>query len=171
MTSSLDKPQTFNGDLYKLPSALNELQSKPNWVLWKWQKDKKGNWKKPPFQPNGSMAKTNEPTTWSSYSDVMDAYASGKFDGIGFTLLGSNIGAYALDKCRDPNTEVINDDAKELIEKIGSYQEVSPSGTGIRIIGTAIGRDINTKNGRVEIYRNTKRYITVTEVDPIVRTI
>src|SRR6516165_561276 len=162
MTSSLDKPQTFNGDLYKLPSALNELKSTPNWVLWKWQKDKKGNWKKPPFQPNGSMAKTNEPNTWSSYADVMDAYASGKFDGIGFNLSGSSFGAYDLDKCRDPDTEVIDDDAKELMEQIGSYREISPSGTGIRIIGTAIGGDINTKHGRVEIYRNTGRYITIT---------
>jgi hypothetical protein len=39
---------------------------------------------------------------------------------------------------------------------------VSPSGTGVRIIGRATGGKINTKNGNVEIYRDASRYITIT---------
>jgi hypothetical protein len=69
--SSQSKPQTFNRDLHNLHSALNELKLKSNWVLWRWELDENGNWKKPPFQPNGSHAKTNDPATWSDYPTVI----------------------------------------------------------------------------------------------------
>ena len=57
----------------------------------------------------------------------------------------------------------------ELVRRCGSYAEVTPSGTGIRIIGIASGPAIHRKfqvpgaNGMsIEIYRNAvERYITV----------
>jgi hypothetical protein len=156
------KPQTFNGDLHNLPPALDELKLKQNWVLWKWQQNKKGKWKKPPYQPTGSLAEVDQPGTWSSYPDVMTAYATGQFDGIGFVLANSNIGAFDLDKCRDLASEEIAPHAKEIMDQVGSYQEISPSGTGVRIIGTAIGEDYCSIKKNLEIYRNTARYVTIT---------
>jgi hypothetical protein len=42
----------------------------------------------------------------------MMAYATGEFDGIGFVLLGSDIGAYDLDDCRDLGVVVVHHDRK-----------------------------------------------------------
>jgi primase-polymerase (primpol)-like protein len=159
--SSNKPPQTFNGDLHNLPSALDELKLKPNWVLWRWEQ-KKGRWQKPPYQPNGKRAKTNKPETWSSYPDVMAAFAGSQFDGIGFVLLGSDIGAADLDDCRDIGSGEIGSHAREIMGQIDSYQEVSPSGTGIHIIGTASGAKYDRKVNGVEAYRNSARYITIT---------
>ena len=159
--SSNKPPQTFNGDLHNLPSALDELKLKLNWVLWKWHW-KKGRWQKPPYQLNGKCAKVDDPTTWSSYAEVMAAYATGKYDGIGFNLLDSSFGAFDLDDCRDVATEEIEGAAKEIMARVGSYQEVSPSGTGIRIIGSAVGAKHQSKVDKVEAYRNAARYITIT---------
>ncbi len=54
----------------------------------------------------------------------------------------------------------------ELVIASGSYAEITPSGSGIRIIGTAAGspfqRNQKCGSGRVESYRSCARYITVT---------
>jgi predicted transcriptional regulator len=132
-------------------------------VLWRWQPKSNGSgWAKPPCQPNGSTAKTNDPNTWSSYHDVVAAFASGGFDGIGFTLSGSGYAAYDLDHCHDPATGKITDDALARVNRVGSYTEISPSGRGLRIIGEAKGEKHWSKQGAVEIFRNTKHYITIT---------
>jgi hypothetical protein len=156
-----NKPQTFNGDLQNLPPALDELKTKRNWVLWKLE-CVDGRWQKPPYHPNGSLAKVNEAETWSSFPDVMTAFASGEFDGIGFVLLDAHLGAFDLDKCRDLASNEIAPHAKEIMNWVGSYQEISPSGTGIRIIGRAIGANCDRKEKGVEYYRNAPRYITIT---------
>src|SRR6516164_4603875 len=78
------------------------------------------------------------------------------------------IGAADLDDCRDPGTGVLAPWAQQLLEKCGSYAEVTPSGTGIRIIGIANGDTLHRKlpapdGGSVEVYRNNcARYICVT---------
>jgi hypothetical protein len=89
-------------------------------------------------------------------------------DGIGFTLLDSEIGAFDLDNCRDPETGVIADWAKALVDKAGSYTEITISGTGLRIIGRAVGKETHRKqkvgddDGELETYRRAGRYIVVT---------
>ena len=86
-----------------------------------------------------------------------------------------------LDSCRDKATEDIAPWAQEIIDRLASYTEVSPSGTGVKIFFTVAGdslADIETlfagkygrafKNGggehgpAIEIYRG-RRYFTVTE--------
>ena len=70
--------------------------------------DKKGGgyWTKPPYQPKNptATAKNNDPTTWGTYEQALAAFEAGKCDGIGFNLLGSNIPAFDVDKCRDQAT-------------------------------------------------------------------
>jgi putative DNA primase/helicase len=143
-----------------------------SWVLWRWEcrgkdKDGKDKWTKPPYQPSGMKAGSDNSQTWSSYDTVIAAFASGKFDGIGFALLGSSLGAYDLDDCRDPETGVIASWANSLLASVASYAEVTPSGKGLRIIGLATGPSVHRKfsvpgGGSVEVYRNAKRYITIT---------
>src|SRR5713101_771564 len=159
------KPATHNADLNHLPSALTPLIQEKRWVVWKWEQRKNGKWTKPPYQaaPPNKLANTKDQSTWGSYEQALVAFNAGGWDGIGFVLTGHDrITALDLDKCLNA------DWAKELIRKSNSYVEVTPSGKGLRIIGTGTGQPIHKSlnmsgGGRVELYRKaTPRYITVT---------
>jgi putative DNA primase/helicase len=85
---------------------------------------------------------------------------------IGYMLMDGEIAAFDIDKCRDPATGQIHSWAQRLIEKAGSYTEITPSGTGLRIIGYAKGEHLHRKLPVIdgvscELYRRAKRYITV----------
>jgi predicted P-loop ATPase len=140
-----------------------------NWVLWRWEtvKDKKGKekWTKVPYQPNGSNAKNNDREAWCSYEVAIAAYETGKFDGIGFCLLG--MAAFDIDHCRDASSGEIDPWAADLVERTGSYSEITVSGTGLRIIGYGEGERLQRKlpvhdGVSLEAYRKTERYIVIT---------
>jgi len=157
------KPQTICGDLHNLPPALAPLIERPHWVVWRWAKagDK---WTKVPYQPNGRNAKNNDPKTWSSYDIAIKAVT--QFDGIGFCL-GDEIAAFDIDHCRDPATGTIDLWATGLVEKVGSYSEITVSGTGLRIIGFGVGLKLHRKlpvhdGVSLEAYRRAERYIVIT---------
>lgn len=165
--SSAESVQSDSAQV-ELPEALSQLTALPNWVCWRYVIKKAG--KKPtkvPYHPNGDNAETDDPKTWSSYEAVSAAVS--KFDGIGFVLTGTEIAALDLDDCRNAETGDIEPWAKTLIERAATYAEVSPSGSGFRIIGTGTGDKVHRKlkvpdaNGMTcELYRKATRYITVT---------
>jgi primase-polymerase (primpol)-like protein len=62
------------------------------------------------------------------------AVAKRRVDGIGFVFNGDGIGGVDFDGCRDPATGEISPWAREVIADFASYAEVSPSGTGVKII-------------------------------------
>jgi primase-polymerase (primpol)-like protein len=167
MKPNLEKPRTVQGDLHNLPAALAPLIALPHWVLWKfkWRAGKHGDgkWTKVPYQPSGRFARTDDPSTWSSYADVIRV--ADRFDGIGIVV--ADVGAFDIDHCRDPATGEIHQWAREHVSKVGSYTEITVSGTGLRIIGTAAGenvqRKLNVTDGvTCEVYRRTNRYIAIT---------
>ncbi len=133
---------------------------------------REGRWTKPPRNPlTLDFAKSNDPATWGSHADAVAAVEQGRAEGIGFMLDGSDIGAGDLDHCRDLHTGKIDDWANNAIKDAnGAYVEVTPSGLGVRILGTAIGGGLHRKfkipNARdgaaIETYRKANRYITVT---------
>ena len=99
----------------------------------------------------------------------MRAYEAGRGDGIVICLFGSNLIAFDLDDCRNATTGEIEPAARDLIARAGSYVEITPSGTGLRIIGKGNGAKVHRKqavpgaNGMtVEAYRNCERFISVT---------
>jgi hypothetical protein len=145
----------------KLPQALKPLMEQDRWVIWEYTADGK----KPPYQSRNPTkhASTTDPKTWSSYAGAVAA--APEDGGVGF-VIGGGIGALDLDDCRDPDTGALTDWAQALIDKAnGAYVEVTPSKRGLRIIGTADGGTIHTVRqmgvGKVEVYRDTPRYITV----------
>jgi hypothetical protein len=173
----VDKPQTHHGNLYALPQALLPLTKHARWVGWCWEwranKDGSGKWTKVPhvsWDP-GRMAKSNDPTTWGSYEETLKAYEDREVDGIGYMLLGSDVAALDLDHCID--CENTDQWAVQLQREASTaYQEVTVSGTGLRIIGASDKETprpkldrrfaINRKtNAGIELYRNTARYITI----------
>ena len=88
-------------------------------------------------------------------------------------LLGSGIGAIDLDHVEDRDIGKLKRWAEQLqAEAHGAYQEVTVSGSGLRIIGTASGPEVQRKftferdtGAGVELYRDTARYITVSGLE------
>jgi primase-polymerase (primpol)-like protein len=170
----MDKPRTFNGDLGHLPAALEPLTAEQRWLVWRWEARRKKSgeetsWTKPPYQARypGQHARSDDPETWGTYVDAIDAVKAGNADGIGYALFGSDLGAVDLDKCRNAATGEVAVWAEEVhAEAAGAYHEITVSGAGTRILGTTRGptrqRRFNLGDGAgIELYRNTKKYITI----------
>lgn len=77
----------------EVPSALRSLDQ---WIRWGY--DERG--RKIPYQVNGRKAKSNDPSTWSSFAV---AHAAGEQLGFCFAENGGLFGL-DLDGCRDPAT-------------------------------------------------------------------
>jgi hypothetical protein len=170
-----EKPRTHNADLAHLPAALVPLTEEQRWVVWPWElrvtKNGKKKWTKPPRQARDPKrnARSNDPSTWGTYTDAVAAVAAGNADGIGYMLKESNIGAIDLDHCVDTESTKLETWAEQLCsEANGAYQEITVSGAGLRIIGTVSGPETHRKftfdrntGAGIELYRNTARYITI----------
>lgn len=136
-------------------SALRDL---PIWVCW----NNEGG-RKVPKSPYGGNAKVNDPDTWGTYAEASAAAGQNGYTGTGIMLSDGLVGI-DLDGCvADGDIEPW---AQEIIDEIGSYAELSPSGTGIHIIAYAdpeqtgpIGRADHVRG--IEAY-NHGRYFTVT---------
>jgi primase-polymerase (primpol)-like protein len=114
-----------------------ELRRLPNWVVWRLEKrvDTHGvvsKTKVPYNARSGKYAKSNDPSTWSSFDEALAAFERGGYDGPGFCLTSPYVGI-DLDGCHDPGG-VIEPWAEEIIRELDSYSELSPSGTGVRVI-------------------------------------
>ena len=153
-----------------IPPALEPYAKEPRWVVWR-KKKVGNNFTKVPYQARKPSlpAKSNDPSTWADAATAMAAAEDGNFNGIGICLLDSNIVAFDIHHCRDPKTKQIDPYALKLIERSGTYCEITPSQTGLRIIGVGTGaraahkQKVPNSNGvTVETYRNCERYITVT---------
>jgi hypothetical protein len=173
-----EKPPTFNGDLERLPQALQPLTSELRWLVWSWEwrmaKNSKGKWTKPPRQARDPKynARSNDPGTWGTYHDAIAAVQRGNADGIGYALLGSGIGAVDLDHVLDSEGQPVRWASQICTEANGAYQETTVSGAGVRIIGTTNGPEMHRKftfdrgtGAGIEVYRNTARYITISGLE------
>jgi len=66
-----------------------------------------------------------------------------------------------LDDCRDPQTGDVDAEALDIIDRLDSYTEISPSGTGYHVLikgGLPEGRN---RRGHIELY-DRARFFTVT---------
>src|SRR5262249_44805626 len=109
---------------------------------------------------------------WSSRASAVDAVKVREADGIGFVLTGTEVVAIDLDHCRDPASSEVDPWALSLIERAGSCTEITVSGTGLRVIGKGAGKETHTNykvegrvGAKIEVYRRTVRYITVSGVE------
>ena len=159
------------GTFKALPTALKHFAPQELWVIWRWKKTKKGKWTKPLYQARAPKqnAKSNDPSTWAPFDAALTAYSSGQADGIGLCLLNTNLGVFDADDCRNSSNGALEPAAQRLIKRANTYTEITPSGTGLRIIGICHGAKIHRKqsvpnaNGMsIESYRKAERYITVT---------
>jgi hypothetical protein len=141
-----------------------ELKRHKRWVLWNWVwSEKAGKYTKPPLQASGQHASTIDPATWASYDNAR-LFGLTK-SGIGF-VLGNEVGIVGidLDDCRDPLTGAIKPLQAEIIKQLDTYAEVSPSGTGVKLLCKAQLPEKCRKADHeigLEIYGD-KRYFTIT---------
>ena len=172
MTEQLPpKPQTHNGDISRLPAALEHLRDQKVWVCWCWFWNGK-KWTKPPRRadsPDRNASSSNR-DTWGTYEQAVEQVLTGKADGIGFALKGRNIGGVDLDHCRDQETGAIEPWATEYLDRFpGAYAEATVSGKGLRILGTSELESFAPKfkltdkgNGSaVELFSNSHHYLTL----------
>ena len=151
-------------------SSLSELKQYDHWVVWRTVPRKNG--KKPekvPYNPERPFkaASPTDPRTWATY-EVASAIASTVtgIDGIGFVFTEDDpyVGV-DLDDC--VRSGKINPSAEEVVNRLGTYTEVSPSGCGMHAIGRAEldsprNRTTHTAwQGSFEVY-DRARYFTVT---------
>lgn len=163
-TLEVQKPRPVIVNPTNIPESLKQ---RDQWICWKWvlktKKDGSKKWDKPPFRADRQgAASTTEPGTWCSYAVALAAYQSGGFDGIGFVLTEDDPFVMVdLDKCLNENW------ALEMMKKLDSYSEGTPSGKGYRTIVEAekpkeMGCSAKSfHEGRVEVYESG-RYMTVT---------
>jgi primase-polymerase (primpol)-like protein len=141
---------------------LTELQGLPQWVVWRAEADREGKQKKAPYNPNvrDAYASVKAPQTWGSLDQALTALATGMYSGIGFVITPPLV-FIDLDHCISQETgEITTPQAAEIIERINSYTEISPSGTGLHVLtyGQLPGKGIHTE---IELY-GSDRFATIT---------
>lgn len=137
------------------------MKDAKRWVTWKWA-TRNGKRTKIPFNANsGAAASSTNPDTWGSYEDAITALRAGTgYDGLGFVLGGGFVGL-DIDHCTN-DEGMFQSEVVSLVESLGSYTEVSPSGDGLHVIFK--GGDWKHGSGRkgsYELYASD-RYFTVT---------
>ena len=147
------------------------LKRHPNWVAWGIHDRSSAATAPPkaPFNPASLLAGRPAPAkagvreTWSSYQSAVECVRRGLAQGIGYEFDGNGIYGVDLDHVID-NSGKLFPQAREVVDKLASYTEISPSGTGLHIFVQAPDANITRhrkKDGFIEIY-STGRYFTVT---------
>ena len=141
--------------------TLQALAPLPLWVVWR-NELRRGRSTKVPFNPAGGFAKADDPKTWGTRFQAEAAIprivnGSGGGLGLEFAAIGDglHLAGIDIDTCRDPQTGMVDPWAQEIIDCFGSYAEVSPSGTGVKIFMSyrvsdqiALRKAMGTRHGK-----------------------
>jgi hypothetical protein len=132
------------------------------WLCWRIE-ERDGKPTKVPYDPNtGEKAESTNPKTWASYEKAVSVCKDHGYEGIGFVFTPEDgLCGVDLDKCLDPETGEIEGWAREVIEELDSFTEISPSGKGVHVLVRATLPEGRNRRGRFEAY-DKGRYFTVT---------
>jgi hypothetical protein len=139
-----------------------ELKLLSQWVTWKWGKVRdNGKREKKPYTPQiGKAADITNPATWGTYLQSLIAYSQGGYDGIGFVFNGHSYTGIDLDNSL--HTGELDTWAREIISQFrGAYVEVSPSGSGVKLIVRGNLKGDRHRTDSIEVYDNA-RFFTIT---------
>lgn len=152
----------------------------PRWAPWRavWNAKKKKYDKIPHRADRPTSGLSNRSTRgWSAFHDALQAYqrnlAGGPiydrdgqrihFGGVGYVMSGAHgLIAVDLDHCVQDGEVALW--AAEVVAKLDSYTEVSPSGTGLRVmIEGELDRDWVNHDVGIEVYGGSDaRFVTIT---------
>jgi len=117
-------------DPTRIPAALRE---RPQWVCWKYITRGGKQTKCPVNARGGGRADSTDPATWASFDEVVAAWKTGGYAGIGYVFTAD--GPFAgidLDGCIDDAGNIVSA-ARQIINELNSYTEISPSGRGVKV--------------------------------------
>jgi putative DNA primase/helicase len=153
-----------------------EPKALPQWGVWK-REEREGKPTKVPYSPRtGKHARVNDPKTWSTFAEAVEAYEKGGYAGLGFVFRRvdpagndgrqdaggiSTLVGIDLDKCRNQETGEIDSRVLTIVKQIGSYTEVSPSRTGLHIWVVGCLPPGGRRKGYIEMY-DQGRFFCVT---------
>ena len=149
---------------FETKGILRELAGYPNFVVWQY-KVENGQRKKPPVNPmTHRPASPADRATWGTLASALSAVATGNYQGIGFMLSHSPFSGIDLDHCIQEGR--LQPWAQEIIEKLDTYTEYSPSwnratGTGGVHLLVEGKPPASKKAGNIEMY-GEKHYLTIT---------
>lgn len=158
--------------------AIAELAALPQWVVWA-SIERNGKATKVPFRSNGIPASSTARATWTTFDEACAATERGqacsytdKKTGEAFSGIAAGVGFVVTEG--DPYTgldfdKCINGSGKpsaavmEQLRRFRSYTEVSPSGTGVRVIvrGALPFGVLGKRKGGIEAY-SSRRFLTIT---------
>jgi putative DNA primase/helicase len=96
--------QTHIPSTRKLP-ALEELQARPQWVCWR-KEERQGTFTKVPYNARtGNKAQSDNPATWASYGQAVQALRTGTYHGLGYVFHRDYTGI-DLDHCVNPDGRI-----------------------------------------------------------------
>jgi primase-polymerase (primpol)-like protein len=143
-----------------VPSALRD---RPQWVCWRSEQRDDRPTKVPVDAHTGEYASATDAGTWTGFETALEyARHHDSVDGVGFVFTeDDSLVGVDLDDCRDAETGELSEDARAIVDRLDSYAEVSPSGTGVHVIVHGALPKGRNRRGDVELYE-TARYFTVT---------
>lgn len=145
-----------------------KLRERRQWVCWKYAVRGGRPTKVPVDAWTGNLARTDAPDTWGTLEIALRRIATigtrESLAGVGFVISEDDpfVGT-DYDGCRDTKTGEVDPTVAAEIAALGGYAEVSPSGSGVKVIVEATKPGPRCRNAKlgVEVY-DRRRFFTVT---------
>lgn len=138
----------------QLPKQLEKLRDRKIWLCYPliWNEKKHsgvGGYDKPPVNPYTLYnASSDDPRSLATYDEAaaqvgktahvrvkdVDGLLDVEIAGVGIAFSGTGVFGLDLDNVVDRERRVMTREAGEIMQKLDSYTEVSPSGTGLHVI-------------------------------------
>ena len=147
----------------------DRLRERRQWVCWKYIECDGKATKCPVNARTGAPADSTDPSTWVSFDEAIAAYRDRQqYAGVGYVFTAEDpFTGIDLDGCIDDDGDVVGS-AREIIDVLNSYTEVSPSGRGVKIfVGGRKPDGLGCRSKTIAGFKETevyseKRFFTVT---------
>ncbi len=146
------------GDLVRriLKNVPDEMLTRKQWTLWK-----VGDGRKIPLSCNGNYASCTDPATWSNFATASKVFLRHSDICRGFNIAtGDGLAGLDLDEVVAPDG-TISETMRLFIDHLGSYTELSPSGTGLHSFFLYEQPHENRKSGNIEMYFD-RHFLSIT---------
>ncbi|GGC53861.1 hypothetical protein [Haloferax sulfurifontis] len=112
----------------------DDLIERANWVGWR-TRTCDGEERPVPCDATGDPASVTDASARTTFEEALARVRGGPADGVGYVFTDDDpFVSIELDNCRDTETGATEAWAQTLVDRLDSYTEVSPSGTGYRVI-------------------------------------
>ena len=145
----------------------DSLLATPQWVCWRYIA-RDGKTTKAPVNPHdGGFADSTSRATWGTFEQALEASRNDRsLAGIGFVFTADDpYCGVDLDDSVDESTGQLKPWAQQIVDRLDSYTEISPSGSGLKVFIKANKPGSRCRksyeDGEVEIY-DRDRFFTVT---------